>query len=481
MIIPIRASGWPLLVVSAWLLSAATGEISEAQALSLETFDTVWETIGESYYDPDFGGLDWEAMRDKYRPKAEAAASPGALRPVLNEMLAELGESHFGVIPGAADLEGEALVVEVEAAMNSESSVDGGASPETSDAEPETEVLHEGTPGDYSGLHLRFFQKEVVVSQVDPDSPASKAGLKAGHRVRRIGDLDVAAFCRKAEEAASKTFSKEFFLLKVLAERTGRRDAQGRQSITVAGPQGTGSEKTLSYAPIRYPGTLSTPVANLPSVPLRFETRQLSLPQGEVLYLHFNIFLPQVMGKIRTAILEASERKDVGLILDLRGNPGGIGMMANGLAGLLTDERYSLGTMTMRAGEIHFVAFPQAKAFLQPVAILVDSMSGSTSEIFAAGLQEAGRARVIGRRSMGAALPSFIRELPNGDRLQHAIANLTTAKGRRVEGRGVIPDLRVPLRLGKRFRGEDPDIDKALKWLQRELERQARATDPPAS
>ena len=107
------------------------------------------------------------------------------------------------------------------------------------------------------------------------------------------------------------------------------------------------------------------------------------------------------------------------------------------------------------------------------MVILVDSMSASTSEIFAAGMQEAGRARVIGRRTMGAALPSFIRELPNGDRLQHAIADLTTAKGRRVEGRGVIPNKTVPLRPKKLFQGADPDLDKAMKWLQRQIERRA--------
>jgi len=138
------------------------------------------------------------------------------------------------------------------------------------------------------------------------------------------------------------------------------------------------------------------------------------------------------------------------------------------LAGILTDEQFSLGQMTMRDGHINFIAYPQKKAFLGPVAVLVDRMSASTSEIFAAGLQERGRAKIIGRRTMGAALPSFIRELPNGDRLQHAIADYHTPEKRRIEGQGVIPDFTVELRPKRLRRGLDADLDRAVKWLNRQ-------------
>jgi carboxyl-terminal processing protease len=212
---------------------------------------------------------------------------------------------------------------------------------------------------------------------------------------------------------------------------------------------------------------MSMAMANMGSMPIRYEAKQLPLPYGDVLYLGFNMFLPDVMSQLRESIKERSDDV-VGLIVDLRGNPGGIGLMASGLAGLLTEEQYSLGQMTMRSGQINFIAFPQQDAFLGPIAVLVDGMSASTSEIFAAGLQEAGRARVFGRPTMGAALPSFIRQLPNGDRLQHAIADMRTTKGRRVEGRGVIPDKRVRLQPAKLFAGQDPVLDKAMQWLQRQ-------------
>ncbi len=465
--------GLILLTLLQGPLSAEEGGTEIANSLSVETFEEVWETIHESYFDPEFGGLDWEETRTKYLPRAEKAADADALRPVLNEMLLELGQSHFGVIPGSAELEEAALVAAAE--EEEEPSEEEASAEEIEDVPSEEESGDE--PGDYSGLHLRLLGNEVIISRVDEDSPAAGAGLRAGQTVKRIGDLEVAAFQKRASAAASRSFSKDFFVLQVLGELTGAPDEGETQSIVVRSPGNGAVERRHHYRPIRYPGKMSTSVANMPSVPLRFESRRLPLPQGDVLYLHFNIFLPELMGKLRSSIKQAVEDDLLGLIVDLRGNPGGIGMMANGLAGLLTKKQFSLGQMKMRAGEVNFVAFPQRGAFLGPVVILVDAMSASTSEIFAAGLQEAGRAHVVGRRSMGAALPSFIRDLPNGDRLQHAIADLTTAGGRRVEGRGVIPNDPVPLKPKKRYQGSDPDLEKAMKWLQRQAKRKASSHD----
>ena len=74
------------------------------------------------------------------------------------------------------------------------------------------------------------------------------------------------------------------------------------------------------------------------------------------------------------------------------------------------------------------------------LAILVDGCSASTSEIFAGGLQDVKRARVFGTHTAGAALPSVISKLPNGDGFQYAIANYISVGGKPLEGIGVTPD-----------------------------------------
>jgi carboxyl-terminal processing protease len=70
--------------------------------LPLETFDAVWTTVRDQHFDATLNGVDWNAVRDELRPRAEAAASQTELRQVLDEMLATLGQSHFSVIPADA-------------------------------------------------------------------------------------------------------------------------------------------------------------------------------------------------------------------------------------------------------------------------------------------------------------------------------------------------------------------------------------------
>jgi carboxyl-terminal processing protease len=162
---------------------------------------------------------------------------------------------------------------------------------------------------------------------------------------------------------------------------------------------------------------------------------------------------------------------DGGLVIDLRGNGGGLTVMASGISGWLTDREFSLGTMHLRQGHLDFTVTPQRNAFLGPVAVLIDSGSASTSEIMAAGLQEVGRARIFGETSAGAALPSLFKALPTADLLQYAIADVQTPRGVLIEGRGVIPDEVVTTSLADLAAGKDPVRTAAEQWVKTERQR----------
>jgi len=99
------------------------------------------------------------------------------------------------------------------------------------------------------------------------------------------------------------------------------------------------------------------------------------------------------------------------------------------------------------------------------VAFLVDGTSASTSEIFAGGMQDLGRARVFGSRTAGAALPSYFSILPNGDGFQYAIANYISEGGKPLEGLGLKPDVETPLTRQALLDGKDPALDAALAWI----------------
>jgi len=158
-----------------------------------------------------------------------------------------------------------------------------------------------------------------------------------------------------------------------------------------------------------------------------------------------------------------------GFIVDLRGNPGGIGIMAMGMAGwFLSQPDEKLGTLYMRDSTLKFVVNPRLNTFAGPLAILVDGASASTSEIMAEGLKDLGRARIFGSHTAGAALPSIFEKLPDGDGFQYAIANYISEGGQPLEGRGVTPDVETPITREALLAGKDPALDAAVAWIKQQ-------------
>jgi carboxyl-terminal processing protease len=185
----------------------------------------------------------------------------------------------------------------------------------------------------------------------------------------------------------------------------------------------------------------------------------------------FNVWMAAVDPLFQNAMDDL--RQSDGIVIDLRGNPGGLAAMLMGISGHFIDERKALGVMKTRENELRFVANPRrvnargerVEPYSGPVAILVDALSGSASECFTGGMQSLGRARVFGQRSMGQALPALFARLPNGDVLIHAYGDFVTADGTRLEGRGVIPDEEVPLQRDMLLAGRDTTMEAALAWI----------------
>jgi carboxyl-terminal processing protease len=188
------------------------------------------------------------------------------------------------------------------------------------------------------------------------------------------------------------------------------------------------------------------------------------LPNG-VGYIHLNVFLDpvSVMPDLESAIRSFSEAP--GIVLDLRNNPGGLGIMAMGMAGwFVTDEDARLGSMKGRDLNMDFEINAREGAYEGHLAILVNGGSASTSEILAQGLRDLQRARIFGTKTAGAALPSAIVELPNGDRFEYPEANYTSLKGRILEGNGVEPDVVVAPTIEALREGRDLPLEAAAAW-----------------
>jgi carboxyl-terminal processing protease len=213
-------------------------------------------------------------------------------------------------------------------------------------------------------------------------------------------------------------------------------------------------------------------VGNLPTMFVRVGASERRTRGGATVgVIGFNVWMPAVDPLFAQAV-ERFRGAD-GIVIDLRGNPGGLAAMIMGIAGHFMTERTPLGTMKTRDAELKFAANPRlvdaagrrVTPYGGPVAILIDGMTGSASECFAGGLQSLGRVRVFGQTSMGQALPAFFDKLPNGDVLIHATGDFVTANGTRLEGRGVIPDESVPATRQDLLAGRDAAEAAALAWI----------------
>jgi carboxyl-terminal processing protease len=395
-----------------------------ASRLDLDSFEKVWTTVRDKHWQTKPGGLDWQAIHDEYRPRVEKAATHDEARAVMQEMISRLKQSHFAIIPGALyavlDDEGEG-------------------------------------PG-VAGIDARVLDGQAVVTGIDPGSPAEKLGVRPGWEIQRAGGKDLKAII---DQARSNPAIHELQLTRaVLARLSG--PIGGTMDVTFVDGSGKTVNLKLSLAAPR--GTLSA-FGNLPAQHVWFESQRM----GSTSYLRFNLFLdlPHVMAGFQQAV-ENCKPCD-GLIIDLRGNPGGIGGMAMGMAGFLVDKpNQRLGTMYLRDSTLNFVVNPRADVLTAPVAVLVDGNSASTSEIFAGGLKDLGRARVFGTKTAAAALPSAFERLPNGDGFQYALANYISQGGQPLEGLGVSPDVVVELTRPALLDGHDSVVDAALGWIRRQ-------------
>jgi carboxyl-terminal processing protease len=158
--------------------------------------------------------------------------------------------------------------------------------------------------------------------------------------------------------------------------------------------------------------------------------------------------------------------KAPGIVIDLRGNPGGIAGMGMGMAGWFVDgKNVAMGTLRTRTDTLKLVINPRPRGYHGPVAILVDGLSGSSSEIFAGGVQGLPRVRIFGSRTMGATLPSLLERLPNGDGFQYAFASFISRDGVELEGEGVRPEVEIGPTRAALLEGRDPALDAAIDWI----------------
>ena len=194
---------------------------------------------------------------------------------------------------------------------------------------------------------------------------------------------------------------------------------------------------------------------------------------GPVGYLQLKSFVRSVEPELPKAIDGLHEQGARGWVLDLRNNGGGSVPTFAAVASLFIKEG-TLGVTTDRNGSETFISTlrPAANAqtertdFTEPLAVLVNSLSASASELLAADLQEYGVARVFGETTAGCFGNSQLFRLPDGSAMWITVRALQSGLARRdVHKLGVTPDELVPRSRADLAGGRDPQLEAALQWL----------------
>jgi carboxyl-terminal processing protease len=378
----------------------------------------------DKHYDPTLGCIDWPAKRLEYgRKVAEASSRADAYR-IMNEMLEELEQSHFQVIDLARDDDVEL----------------GPAVP---------------------ALQVRWIEDQLVVVESRTDRVA------VGAVVIGIEGEPVQAMIDHVQQRESDASPFAFALARAaMARMSCPRAGMQRKLELIEGSRQTASTviRVVSCEDPR--GELVT-LGNLRNVPTRVEHRMI---EGTTVgYLAFNIWMLPMVRRVEAAMADLRAKNMTALILDLRGNPGGVGPMSVPVARLLLAEPGSLGKLQFRDFAQEFKVEPSQDPFEGPVVILVDEGTASTSEIFASGMRDLGRVQIVGgRSSAGAALPSVIEQLDEGALLQYVVGDYHSPKGTVVEGKGVVPDVVVSETRADFAAGRDSVLDAAVLHVQAE-------------
>jgi len=267
--------------------------------------------------------------------------------------------------------------------------------------------------GEFGGLGVTLGEDDgdLRIDAVTPGAPAERAGVRAGDRIVRInGELTTNL---RLDDAVSRLRGPVGEAVQLVLERGGRAEGVDvsvvRQIIPLARVEGT-------------------------------------LLPGAVGYVRVEHFHALVESGLKDALAqlarEAPGGRLAGLVIDLRGNPGGLLDQAVAMSDLFLSEGVIVSTTDGR-GRSHeeTSAHPVATDVTAPLAVLVDAHSASASEIVAGALRNNERAVVIGERTFGKGSVQNLHDLPDGSKLKLTTQHYMTPGERSIQGVGIPADI----------------------------------------
>jgi carboxyl-terminal processing protease len=408
-------------------IPVATSEPAAKQRLSAkdrkDVFEKIWKEIHDHYYDSSYNGVNWDEVHQRYGPLVEATKRDQEFYALMSQMTSELHDAH------------------------------------TRFSSPEQWKNFRRQQGVTVGFGVDDVDGKPVVTNVIPGTEAAHAGIEPGMVVLRVDDTPVAEriaeIRKKRLPSSSERATRWFIYNRVFA---GPADAPVKVALQRA-------DASVLEVNVRRQIYSEAP-----------EVTTHVLPSGNV-YIRFDGFQHPITKEFRDALQKF--RDAPGLIVDLRRNGGGDLAVLLPIAGYFFGKKTLFAKDSTRTGKPLssyvglfklplqlYVGRPGEQIYSGPVVILVDAHSASSSEVFAAGMQDTMRAKVIGSQSCGCVLGiAKPRVMKGGGVLEMSEVLWFSPKGRKLEGTGIIPDEAVTPTLFDLQRGRDAVLAAADKSL----------------
>ncbi|WP_188704914.1 S41 family peptidase [Silvimonas iriomotensis] len=384
-------------------------------------FDQVWHTINDSYVDPGFNGVDWAAVGQRYRPLVLNAPDDASFWAELDHMTGELNDAHTRVENPARY----------------------------------AQIKHDKSAS--LGLGVDEIDGRLIMHGISGMSQAALLGVRSGQELTGVDGQDALAWWQQQRaqvRGGSTAWSRDAYVLRAL----NNLPAGKVRTLALTRPDGTHLSVELTNEEAASPPWIYAHTLN-----------------GNLTYIRFSGFDRQIKPELMKLLDQAA--RSSGIVIDLRGNGGGDGLMAMDLlsrfvkgeikgAQVITRDHKPVRLFGFSLLDTNPVLQGDAHPLTAPLAILVDRHSASAAELVAGAAQSLGRAKVFGETTCGCLLGFFDYDpLPGGGALAFSEVDIRLPNGERIEGRGVVPDVSITVTRTALEQGADPTLQSALSWL----------------
>ncbi len=272
------------------------------------------------------------------------------------------------------------------------------------------------------GAYVAVKDEQIMIIAPIADSPAAKAGIKAG-------DIILAINGRSASEMS-------------LAEAV----------LYIRGPKGTSVRLLILHQGETEPEEIEIVRAEIEVPSVYFEMR------GDIAYINITYFSERTNEELSPVLQSITQEAATGIILDLRSNPGGLLQTVVDVASRFLNKGIVVDVVDNQGEHTTSAVKPKGATTDLSLVVLVDSYSASGSEVLAGALQDYDRAAIAGTRTYGKGSVNILHQLKDGSGLYLTTARWFTPNGRPIEGEGIAPDYELDLE-------EEDAIEWAIDYL----------------